>query len=91
MDFSKAKAFDIVDHEILLMKLHHYGLGGEMLDWLGDYLSNRVKCALCDGVSSERMAVKFGVPKNQLIVLFSGFFIRFPNNELTYSRYMPNQ
>ena len=48
---------DIVNHEILLIKSQHYGIR-EMLNWFGDYLSNRTQCVLYDGVSSGFMLVK---------------------------------
>ena len=39
IDFSKA--FDTVNHQILLKKMHHYGIRGPILSWFTDHLTNR--------------------------------------------------
>ena len=79
LDFSNA--FDTVDHEILLVKLHHYGIRGVMLDWFRDYLSNRTLCVVYDDVSSERMPVKCGVPRGSILgpLLFLIYVNHLPN------------
>ena len=39
------KAFDTVDHSILLNKLYHYGIRGIINDWFSFYLSGRKYCS----------------------------------------------
>jgi hypothetical protein len=36
-----AKAFNYVNHEVLLAKLHYYGIQGTVADWFRSYLTNR--------------------------------------------------
>ena len=47
------KAFDTVNHNILLLKLEHYGIRGNMLNWFKSYLSNRKQYIFLNGESSE--------------------------------------
>ncbi|XP_072043075.1 uncharacterized protein [Amphiura filiformis] len=49
LDFSKA--FDVVPHKRLLHKLSHYGIGGNTLAWIEDFLSNRSQRVLLEGKS----------------------------------------
>src|SRR6218665_2637346 len=61
--FDLAKAFDTVDHNILLKKLDVYGIRSPKLDWFASYLDNRLQCVCCDGVFSNLEVIKFGVPQ----------------------------
>ena len=47
------KAFDTVNHKILLQKLEHYGVRGTILKWFESYLSDRKQYTFYNGVSSE--------------------------------------
>ena len=53
-----AKAFDRVDHKLLLLKLEAIGVGGVALEWFSSYLSTRQICT-CDVVwaSGQSLAV----------------------------------
>ena len=46
------KAFDTVDHQILLAKLNHYGIRGVPNDWFKSYLSNRNQYVSINGFDS---------------------------------------
>ena len=47
------KAFDTVNHNILLKKLEHYGIQGVVLQWFNSYLSGRHQCTKVNGKVSN--------------------------------------
>ena len=56
------KAFDTVDHQILLAKLNHYGTCGLSNDWLKSHLSNRNQYVSINGYEFGLAAINCGVP-----------------------------
>ena len=65
LDFSKA--FDKVDHAILLKKLNLYGIQGKVHRWLSNFLSGRTQHAVIDGVRSNVIRVLSGVPQGTVL------------------------
>ena len=67
------KAFDSVDHEILLKKLPLYGVKDSELTWIKSYLSGRTQCTSVKGTLSDTTNVRTGVPQGSIIgpLLFS--------------------
>ena len=65
LDF--AKAFDTVNHEILLTKLDHYGIKGMSHNLLKCYLSNRSQQTEINGVLSKSGVIKHGVPQGSVL------------------------
>ena len=61
------KAFDTVDHKILLAKLNHYGICGVSNDWFKSYLSNRNQYVSINGYESGLAALNCGVPQGSVL------------------------
>ena len=67
------KAFDTVNHKILIHKLKMCGFDDHTLKWFGDYLSNRTQSTCVNGFVSDKENIKCGVPQGSLLgpLLFS--------------------
>ena len=62
-----SKAFDSVNHTILLHKLEHYGIRGVALEFFKSYLEKRQQYTLVDGQLSELLYVVCGVPQGSTL------------------------
>ena len=62
-----SKAFDTVDHCILLKKLDYYGIRGIANDWFQSYLSNRKQFVTIGSASSEPQLMTCGVPQGSVL------------------------
>ena len=65
MDLSKA--FDSIDHEILLRKLLDIGFDNSARNLLGNYLSNRTQSVKINGLLSNWLNIKYGVPQGTVL------------------------
>ena len=79
MDLSKA--FDTLDHDIVLGKLRYYGINGTSLDWFRSYLLNRKQYVEINNERSSCLDIKTGVPQGSILVplLFLIYMNDIPN------------
>ena len=61
------KAFDTVDHAVLLDKLSNLGIVDKEHGWFTDYLSNRTQVVEFQGVTSTPEAISVGVPQGSIL------------------------
>ena len=61
-------AFDTIDHDILLHRLHHvFGIQGTALSWFRSYLTNRFQMVSIEGTFSDPVGLCYGVPQGSVL------------------------
>ena len=61
------KAFDTLDHRVLLEKMKYFGLWASVIKWVESYLSNRKFLVCIDNIFSEAGTLKYGVPQGSIL------------------------
>jgi hypothetical protein len=76
-----AKAFDSLDHSILIKKLELYGIRGCVLDWFKSYLTDRFQYIVHNNNRSSLRLIKSGIPQGSILgpILFNLFVNDLPS------------
>ena len=64
-----AKAFDSVNHPILIGRVSSLGFSNDCLAWFTNYFADRVQCVKSEGLLSGPLAVSMGVPQGSIVGL----------------------
>ena len=76
------KAFDTLDHGVLLEKNKYLGFRTSVIKWFESYLSNRKFLVCIDNVFSEAGTLKYGVPQGSILgpLLFLSYVNHLPQS-----------
>ena len=76
------KAFDTVDHDILIKKLKLYGVDGSTLKWFKSYLSKRIQSVCVNSTMSDFKNIDIGIPQGSILgpLLFIIYVNSLPNS-----------
>ena len=69
-NFDYVKAFDKVNHSLLIQKLNRYGINQSLFNWITSFLSDRTHTVTVNGIHSIIAKIISGYCKEQFFVLF---------------------